>query len=68
MWTGLILACSISDPNLCITASSMLAYPTEDECEQSFVQGVDFVTANYPDFVIVEGPKCYLWDYAPANV
>ena len=68
MWTGLILVCSMQDPNVCIAASSMLAYATEEECEGSFIEGIDFVTMAYPDFVIVEGPKCYKWDYAPPNI
>ncbi len=69
MWTGLILACSLQDANLCIAASSMQAYLTEEECEASFVEGIDFVTMSYPGFTIVEGPKCYQWDYvAPPNV
>ncbi len=68
MWTGLILVCSLQDPNVCIAASSMLAYATEQECEGSFVESIDFVTMSYPGFVIVDGPKCYKWDYNPPNV
>lgn len=68
MWTGLILVCSMQDPNVCIAASSFLAYQTEEDCIASFSDGLQFVMTQYPDYLIVDGPKCYKWDYAPPNV
>lgn len=68
MWTGLILACSLADPNLCVAASSQQAYESEEDCEASFAEGVAFITQTYPGMVIVEGPLCYRWEYFVPNV
>lgn len=68
MWTGLILACSMADPNLCVAASSIVAYEDKQTCEEGLISGVDFVRQRYPDFIIVEGPLCYEWEYAPPNI
>lgn len=67
MWTGLILACSLADPEFCVAASSQIAYETEQDCEASIPEGVAFMTQSYSGMVIVE-QKCYKWDYSVPNV
>lgn len=59
MWFGLILVCSIEQPDVCTTLVGNMVR-TEDACEATYDDGVSYVERNLPNGKIVSF-RCDTW-------